>query len=216
MIGKRHNETDKQVNYWVHVTERCNWTCTYCIANTHTSPKTEQDKVLKMISKIPDGSFISLTGGEIGMLDKSEIDDIFNLTKSKNLTVCVDTNGMFLRKFPEYYNYVFDYFYHCSEKLLTSDEIFIDDPDNKISYMIVVDNENYDRSFEFIKKHDILFHVHGAMKNKISVVNLDRMNALKLFHFCSKQSNVNREHLKYILNYYSSENDNEYLDSRKC
>jgi len=214
MIGKEHKDTHRQVDFWVHVTEKCDWSCSYCIANTHNSLKTDQSKVLKMIRELPDNCFISLTGGEIGTLDKKSVDDIFALIANKNITACVDTNGLFLRKYPEYYSIVYDYFYHCSEKLLLTDKIFTDDPDNKISYMIVVDDDNFKNAFDFIKSKDILFHVHAAMKNRTSESMLNKLNCLKLFHFCSKQLNTNKEHLKYALNSFVNTNKTKYMDSR--
>ncbi len=217
MLGKEHKHTDEQVRYWVHVTNKCNWNCKYCIADTHKGSNVEHQKVLKVLNDLPNDTFISLTGGEIGTLSKIEIDEIFEILDNKNIKYCIDTNGLFLNKYPEYYNKVFDYFYHCSEMLYSTDDIFMNDPDNKISYMIVVDDNNIDRCHSFLNKHsNILFHAHAALNTEQRGLSyLNRRNCLRLLQICKNRENVNQDHLKYIMNTFADENDNEYLDSRE-
>jgi len=219
LIGKRHSHNDKQVDYWIHVTNKCNWFCDYCIVDTHNTKDTQIENVLKTIQEdVKDNSFVSLTGGEIGTLSKSEIESIFILLESKQCKICIDTNGLFLRKYSEYYNRVFDYFYHCSEKLTLEEDIFkdISDPENKLTFMIVVSDSNFENSIPFLTKwNNVLFHVHGAMTNGNGGNTLSNKFALKLFHACHKLENVNKEHLTYIINLYAGKNEHVFIDSRK-
>lgn len=214
MKGKAHKHSDRQADYWIHITNKCNWFCDYCLADTHNTNEVDFSKLTKVINNIKNKSLVSLTGGEVGILPPEKINTIFNILNNKQCDICIDTNGTFIENYPEYYNKVVDYFYHCSEKLDNTIKEF-NDPDNKITYMIVVSDSNFENAFEFIENNsDYLLHVHGAMSNGNKGDTLSRKNAFKLFKFCARRNNINQEHLKYILDLYSAENKNNYLDSR--
>ncbi len=217
MLGKRHNKLDRQADYWLHCTSLCNWNCDYCLVDTHNAEKVSFEKLINTIDlKILDNSFVSLTGGEIGTMNKYNVDILFKKLNEKKCDICIDTNGLFIRKFPEYYTKIVDYFYHCSETLGDEDILEnISDLDNKITFMIVVSDSNFKNAKKFLTKWDnVLFHVHGAMSNNNRGNTLSKINALKLFHMCSKMKNVNQEHLSYILHSYDSKNYHNFIDSR--
>ena len=171
--------------YCLTVQYKCNWKCDYCIVDTHSQKEITKDELIHKLEIIEPGSEVSITGGEPGLISKELLEFIFSELKKKHCQINVNTNGTFFEKYPEYYQYIQNYLYHCSEHLDLSIPIIIpDNPDNKIDYLLVVTDNTYQNIEEFIKKYpNILFHIYAAdpvMVNGQSGKFLSKQNAFKI------------------------------------
>ena len=157
------------MNYSLMSTYKCNWNCPYCVTNTHSQPDVTDEDILFKLNEIQPNSEVSLSGGEPGLVSKENIEIIFNNLLEKNCKISINTNGLFFKKYPEYDNLISYYLYHFSENLdLTKDHYIPEINKEKITFMLVVTNENYSRLDEFLEKYkDITFSIFAATKNKL-------------------------------------------------
>jgi organic radical activating enzyme len=64
-------------------------------------PLVEVSEVVDKINRIEDSSIVTLFGGEPGILDRDTIEMYISMLKSKRCTLKLETNGLFLQKYPE-------------------------------------------------------------------------------------------------------------------
>jgi len=132
------------------VTHECNWNCPYCSEQTHNKAELTKEDVLNKISLIPDKYNVTLSGGEVGLLSKDTICDIIDRLVNKECNLNLNTNGLFIVKYPELLRY-FDYvLYHCSEDLY-GDIVFYD-YDN-VYHSLVLTDDNIERFDDIVKKY---------------------------------------------------------------
>ena len=167
------------------MTFKCDWDCSYCSADTHSHKTPPLENIKKIIDDVEYGSEVSLTGGEPGFAQREIIDYAFSKLKLKKCTIVVNTNGAFFTRYPEYCNLVNSFFYHCSEDLDTTKEIYIPDHNHDVDYMLVVTDENLPRLDHFITNYpDITFLITSAdpviVKGKMSS-SLSKGNAIKIY-----------------------------------
>lgn len=198
-----------------YVNTECNWKCSYCITNTHKQPKIKFDDIKERLKLVENNDEISLTGGEPGLLSREILEYIFNYLESKNCLININTNGTFLKRYPDYYNRVNEYLYHASENIsLDIDINQFDDPKNKIIYMLVVTDESVDRVSSFLKKYNYNFHLHAAKSNtgkNSPELSLSRGNALKLYN---ELKHVDKDYKKYLLFDWLKENELTQIRSK--
>jgi len=155
----------------LYVTNKCNWNCDYCITDTHSVDNKVFDELLKKVRDLPDIiNSIVLSGGEPGMLSEEQIKILFDILLDANYEINLQTNGLFLEKYPEYLRYINHIQYHCVESL-KDDIIFYDTDIDNIDYLIVVKKSEYHLLDEFMEKYpDITFSIMGEKKvNPISI-----------------------------------------------
>lgn len=99
------------------VTNRCNWFCSYCLVDTHNRDLLPIEEVLKTISEIPDGTSVTLSGGEPGMLERKNIELIIQKLQEKNCNIDLLTNGLFLTRYNDLLVNISEVFYHCIEDI---------------------------------------------------------------------------------------------------
>ena len=146
----------KQVE--IKVTFECNWNCYYCAENTHCRDPINFETVLQNIEKYKDFKII-LSGGEPGLLNESQWKSIFKI-KDSNLEL--NTNGTFLKRYPQFVNKFDKINYHCSEDL---DFCEIFDFSN-IEYLIIVTDSNFHKLEAFLNKYkSINFNVIACNMN---------------------------------------------------
>jgi organic radical activating enzyme len=134
------------------VTWLCNWKCDYCSVDTHNRPKLSMEEVKKKLEKIPENYTVTLSGGEVGMMKRFDIEFIVEELKRKNCKIHINTNGLFIKKYRDLLHN-FDYvLYHCSENLNLDDEIIIDS-DLNIHYLLIVTDKNFERLEPFLNKY---------------------------------------------------------------
>ncbi len=186
--------------YCFSITFECNWNCEYCIVDTHNKnkPIIDYDYINNIINKIPQGSNCSFGGGEPGMANSELIEYLFNKLEKKNCKISITTNGLFMKLYPEYYNRIVSYFYHCSENIVIDDINFYKDIDNKIEYMIVVSDNNIKRLESFLEFYkDINITLYSARRspikkegNTLSIRNDYKLQLL----YKSKKYNITNGH----------------------
>jgi hypothetical protein len=132
------------------IIHECNWNCPYCSEQTHQKSPLSVTKVFEKILGIRNGSNVTLSGGEPGLLSKDIICDIIHELVNKRCRLNINTNGLFIEKYPELLDY-FDYIlYHCSEDLI-GDIKFYDYPN--VYHSLVLTDDNICRFDGMIKKY---------------------------------------------------------------
>ena len=132
------------------VIHECNWRCPYCSEQTYDKPILSISDVFKKISTIPNNSNVTLSGGEVGMLSLNIIYEIMCKLVDKGCVLNLNTNGLFISKYPhllKYFNYVL---YHCSEDLY--EDIKFYDYEN-VYHSLVITDDNLPRFGEIIRKY---------------------------------------------------------------
>lgn len=178
--------------YTIYFTFKCNWDCDYCIMDTHN--QNEPQNIIENAKSINNNSFVSISGGEPGLGKKNIVEEVFAILINKNCTIHLNTNGVFLEKFPHLLKHVNSITYHCSE--------YLDDPNFKryphleqLSYEITVTDDMMEKLDNFFEKNsDLQFLVFSADKkyNKYGKVNkhLSKANIIKIY----------KKYKKFILN----------------
>lgn len=148
--------------YAITITYRCNWNCVYCaVRNSHDYKETlTREDVLRKIDLIQDKSNVTIFGGEPGLVERDLLEEYIERLKRKACTLFLETNGTFLRRYPDLVRQFKLVTYHCSCDL--DDEIYMTDFEN-ITYMLVVHDGNIRRLGDFLKKYpDMRFYIVEA------------------------------------------------------
>ena len=136
-------------------TYKCNWNCAYCIVDTHEKQKKSPISsyaLFEKAKKVPAGSEVTLCGGEPGFLKEDQVEELLNLFKQKGCSLGLLTNGLFIKRYPQYLGQFDTVEYHCVESL--EDDIEFPDLDQiKFNYLIIVTNENYDQVDGFLDRY---------------------------------------------------------------
>lgn len=179
--------------YILPITYNCNWKCKYCIVDTHNQKPLNIDKVLENIKSIPCNSIVHLEGGEPGMLDKKDLMIIINNLQLQHCKLFLNTNGLFLEKYPELLHYMEDVLYHCIEDLSSRKEIVLY---NDVTYMLVVDDDTLEDLEWYLNKYPITFFVSRAIPHPdVKYKSLSKKNALYLI----KNYKMHNDSVKYLL-----------------
>ena len=187
--------------YAITITYKCNWNCPYCAVRNSVDykPLVEVSEVVDKINRIEDGSNVTLFGGEPGMLDRDTIEMYISILKLKRCTLKLETNGLFLRKFPDLCSNFQSIMYHCSEDL---EEVKISEfnhPD--ITYMLIIHDWNINRLEKFleINSHIERFYiVEATYPHEITGPTLSKQNKNHLItKFCK---HMTPESIKRLIN----------------
>lgn len=151
----------------IEVTHECNWNCPYCAIHTHKLPPISKKQIRDKIDSIQTNKIVTISGGEPGMLDEDDIDYILNNLQKKECTLFLNTNGLFIRRYPEKISKFKQIIYHCSENLNCQDYIIRNIPCDT-RYMIVVNDQNFKNLDQFLHMNeDIKFDIVQATYNNI-------------------------------------------------
>lgn len=197
MIYEQEKEIELITNY------SCNWNCDFCAVDTHNHKEITfevLEEKLNIIDRNFKGWNVTISGGEPGMMSRDRIQYIIDRLKESNCSISLNTNGLFLKKYPDLAKY-FDYvLYHCSENLDT-------DPDYesaskfqaKIDFMIVVSDNNIHNLDKFMKRNmDTTFHIVAATKADGGLpVTLSNKNRYSILG--KKYPNISKESLKRLI-----------------
>ena len=181
-------------NYEINLTYKCNWNCKYCCVDTHTK-YISKHCVMNLIEKIENDSLVSLSGGEIGLLDKEYLVRVIDMLIKKNCKLSVNTNGLFLDKYPELLNNFQEILWHCSEDL--KNIIYpknFESIKSKTKLLLIIDNENLKR-LPNVLKNDTIYEIIPATRSTTKTGTiLNKTNYKKLLKykkFMSKNSFTN-------------------------
>lgn len=168
------------------VTWVCNWHCEYCCVDTHNRPKLSMDEVKDKISRVPTGYNVTLSGGEVGSMKRADIEYIIGALKAKDCTLHLNTNGLFIKRYPDLCKEFETLLYHCTEDVNPQDEIIVD-PQLNIDYLVIVTDNNFERLGPFLEANPgIKFNLvaasnpQGISGPELSKPNKHRM--LTLYH----------------------------------
>jgi organic radical activating enzyme len=124
------------------LTYKCNWTCDYCLVDTHNQPDIEFTDLLQTVEDIEPFSEVTFSGGEPGLLPRAKLEMLISILKEKQCVIDLVTNGLFIKKHNELLSEFGEIIYHCVEKL-TDDIAFPDLDQDKIIYAIVALNDDF-------------------------------------------------------------------------
>lgn len=150
-------------HYSISVTYKCDWSCPYCSADTHSKRTPPAKQIKQAIDEVEPGSDVSITGGEPGFAKREILEYAFTELKKKNCRITINTNGAFFTRYPDLCELTDDFFYHCSEDLDPDVDMYRPDPRYDVDHMIVVTDDNISRLDAFINKYpEINFLIHSA------------------------------------------------------
>jgi organic radical activating enzyme len=119
------------------------------------------DDVRLKLKQLPYPNYtVTLSGGEVGTMKRQDIEEIINTIKDLGNTLTLNTNGLFIKRYPDLLGHFGTVLYHCSENLDLTDELILD---SRVDYMLVVTDNNYHKLGEFLNKYsDIKFNLIPA------------------------------------------------------
>jgi len=183
--------------YCVPITFECNWNCQYCIVDTHNKRSINDDEVLNSLNSIKEYSKVTITGGEPGLVDDVQMRKIFDILIDKKSIINVTTNGLFLKRYNIYYHLIDSYIYHCSENLIDVD--IVDDPNHKVQYTVVIDDNNIKnlKTFiNFVTSKNIYVRLDAAL-NIGSKSFLSKKNIFKILK--EYKQYIKPQHIKHLI-----------------
>lgn len=154
----------KTNEYVIPLTFKCNWSCPYCaIRNSHDyKDNVSYDETIAKVDSVPAGSRVTLTGGEPGLVSKEHLEAYIDSLRSKNCELYLETNGLFIERYPDLCSCFYEILYHCSDNLDASKPIIQNGMEN-LRYLIVVSDGNFKNLDKFLQTYkDIKFDIIEA------------------------------------------------------
>lgn len=186
--------------YYLSLTEKCNWNCAYCDFPKKELCKTvpieqvlEAIELIKKVTNNSDRIDYCLEGGEIGLLTTDYLDQIFDSGLAETYTVT--TNGLFMQRgYHERYKDRIHYIlYHVmpdlAEQFNFTDYEF--DPRITVHYTIVITKDNIQHLEGFLDYHaDKMFLPHIMQPRTDDVEFLAKDHYQRLHDIIKDRSNV--------------------------
>ncbi len=181
------------------VTYDCNWHCDYCCVDTHNKPEITLEDLQAKLEKVTPGYNVTLSGGEVGMLSYNKLAMIIDKLQQKNCPISLNTNGLFLDKYPELIKHFEYILYHCSEDLIKSPKEYSIPFGAKLEYMLVVTDNNIHRLEMFLHQHKATtFHVVAATQPEDGLdVTLSNENRYAIM--AKRYNNISKESLNRLI-----------------
>ena len=127
----------------ITTTFKCNWTCDYCLVDTHNQPDHPFEKVLEEVNAIEPGTEVTFSGGEPGLLKREQLEQIIKILKDKDCPLDLLTNGLFIRRHEPLLKEFGIVMYHCIQDMNKDIEIEFPDLDqNHIRYTVIAESHN--------------------------------------------------------------------------
>lgn len=146
----------------IELTHKCNWNCRYCAIQTHKLPEISENIALEKVKLIV-GKYdtITFSGGEPGLLSRNILEQMISYVKNTNSKLCINTNGTFIKKYPDLIKKFDEIIYHCSQDL--DDQLRYYPDFSNIRYMLVIDDENILKLDQYLNKYqNIIFDIVPA------------------------------------------------------
>lgn len=181
--------------YKLPITFACNWKCSYCCVDTHNQKEVMLDDIYKTIEQYPLESVVHIEGGEPGLVSKDIIYSIIDKLINKKCDLILNTNGTFLKKYPELLYQFSTIVYHCIENVTLRNKIEEYDYNN-LTYMLVFDKtEQLSDIIYYIENYPhITFFIAWDIKTQLSIKR-------EILHFLSKYRNrITKDSITYLLN----------------
>ena len=140
--------------YVLALTYKCNWNCSYCAVRNGKDPRPDaENDIFQRAETIPDNSNVTLTGGEPGLLSRELLENVISFFESKNCSLWMETNGIFLKNFPDLVKRFTEILYHCTENVGENDVVLRCYGADNIRYLIIATDENCSRIGDFIRRN---------------------------------------------------------------
>lgn len=133
---------------------KCNWHCQYCAVNNSHDHKDSLpvEVVLANARKVESGSVVTLFGGEPGLAERDLLQSCLTILEAKHCKIYLETNGLFIQRYPDLLEHFHEVLYHCSEDLADEDQVL--KPNFKrVRWVIIVHDKNIGRLQSFLEKH---------------------------------------------------------------
>jgi organic radical activating enzyme len=160
--------------YEVVITRICNWKCVYCSENCNNEQESiPLENFEDIVKEIPKGEIVRLSGGEIGTMKREDIEYIIDLFKKNENTLHINTNGTFVKKYPDLLHHFDEIIWHVSESLDCEriDESILNAHPN-VKPMIVVSDSLMDKLDCFMEKNsDIMLDVVNSTMPECEYTN---------------------------------------------
>lgn len=143
---------------------KCNWHCQYCAVNNQHDHKDflSDEVVLANARKVEPRSVVTLFGGEPGLAKRDLLESCLAILEAKHCKIYLETNGLFIQRYPDLLEHFYEILYHCSEDLTEGDQILKLDH-KRTRYMVIVHDKNINGLQSFLEKHkDIKFDIIEA------------------------------------------------------
>lgn len=174
--------------YEAVVTHSCNWECPYCAVDTHNNFISNTDALSKLRG-LPKGTEVTLSGGELGMEDESFILEAISILEGKDCLINLNTNGLFLEKYPKLVKHFSSINYHCSEDLTDKKITYYKQWEGKIKYLLVVHDANLPHLEDFFKHNNSLkFEVVPASNPETGIFSAPELSAGNMREIVRKYS----------------------------
>lgn len=213
--------------YYISLTEFCNWHCQYCdfpkLQEHKTAPIERVLEVFDMLKQSTNndaGVEYGLEGGEIGILAEDYLDQVFAHDLAESYVIC--TNGLFMERgyHKRYQNKVHYILYHARPEL---DNFFINQYDYDgimVHYAIVVTKENLDNGLfeEVINKHNgpgISFLPHIIQPRTPGLELLSLEDYQHLYNIIKDKSNVNQYFIPRVARIIDNIVNEEWMEERR-
>lgn len=180
-------------DYELIITYKCNWDCEYCCVDTHS--RNEPSNIFSKIELIEENSLVTLSGGEPGMLSRKKIISIIDKLLLKKCTICLNTNGLFIKKYKDLLKYFDKINYHISQNVDINDKFTILESYYNVDYILIIHDMNYKNIELFFEKYpNILFNVIPASNPDDGIKNGPELSK-KLRNLVATKyyKNLNRE-----------------------
>jgi hypothetical protein len=114
-------------------------------------------------------------------MKREELNYIINELHLKGCDLSINTNGLFIKKYPDLCRHMDTVLYHCSQDISVDDEIIIDETLN-IDHMLIVTDNNFENLQPFLDKYpDIKFSLVAASNPEgIDNVTLSNPNKYRM------------------------------------
>lgn len=173
-------------SYTISPSFKCNWHCSYCIVKTHEQEEPDFEKIKKEVQDIPNGAFVSISGGEPGLVSSEKLDWLFEKLLEKQCYIHIITNGEFFKR-TEYLESVDHFAWHCTENL-EGPLRFPDINPNKIEFILVLTDKTYKKLGNYMGKYPVVFNIRGADNNGRDKLSLK--NAVEVYNKYKDQMTI--------------------------
>ena len=105
--------------FGITLTYKCNWNCPYCAVKNSVDFKqsVSHNDVLNKLRQVENNSNVIIFGGEPGILPRDNIETYIEFLQNKKCILELETNGLFLERYPDLVKNFNLIRFHCSEDL---------------------------------------------------------------------------------------------------
>ena len=101
----------------LELTHECDWNCRYCAIKTHELPPVSERDAIEKVRQAAGHATVTFSGGEPGTMSREALERMLQIAEGAGSDVCVNTNGLLLRKYPDLAPRFKEIIYHCSKDL---------------------------------------------------------------------------------------------------